>query len=648
MAVSFLYETILWCNVHQYQVQIVAIGLYLRNTRRLNLYETVLSRCVQNVIYHGNSLFFSAEELLTAPGSVHELVTTLIDGRLQRVYKNLWPSLREFWLSAVSQYSGDTYIVYEDQRLTYSQVHDRATKVAALFRNVYNIKKGDRVAICSRNCPEYLVIFWACHLIGAVSVLANAWLPLKPLSHCLALTECKLVVVDPERADLIRPAVWQIFRDTEIKNFLVLDLREGKNCWEGMKSFQESLDEYQNDGKEIIKSPVSIHPEDNATLIFTSGTTGLPKGVLSTQRQFMTNVLNVLAGGFRAALRRGEDFPTTQRTGPQKATLIAVPLFHVTGSTSFSMMATMTGMKVVMMKKWEVEEGTLSCTRLIKREGVAIAGGVPAMVTDLTLSSLVGHPLEGLLFGGSPAPDTLVPRARKAFPTATMIQAYGLTETNSIAVSFAGEDYIARPTSTGRACPVNDIKIVHENTCLPPGVVGEVWLRGPNIMKCYWGDPKATDDTITKDGWLKTGDLGYLDDEGFLYVKDRIKDIIIRGGENIDSVTVENALYADPRVLEAAAVGVPDERLGELVAAIVSVRPAYDGQVTESMLIEQARSRLPKFAVPVMIIILNRTFEHTPSGKIMKGDLRKIARSQWEMRRRGGSGEVGREPRVNL
>ncbi|KAJ3516840.1 hypothetical protein NLJ89_g878 [Agrocybe chaxingu] len=583
------------------------------------------------------------EALLTAPGSIHETQTTLVDGRLHRVYKNLWPSLREFWLAAVAQYSPDTYIVYEDGRLTYLQVHARAVKVAALLRNTYGVKKGafrsrllsdyvihntvltgDRVAICSRNCPEYLVVFWACHLLGAVSVLANAWLPLDPLSHCVAHTKCKIVVLDPERADRLQSVIPKLLQETETTDFLVFDSLGPLRRWKQIHSFEESLRRYPDDGLDILNSAISILPEDNATIIFTSGTTGLPKGVLSTQRQFLTNVLNILAGGFRAALRRGEDFPTKQRTVPQKAILVSVPLFHVTGSTSFSMMATATGMKIVLMRKWDVEEGAPSslalllsihkftAVRLIKEENVSVAGGVPSMVTDLTLSSLAGHPLEGLLFGGAPAPDSLVRRARDAFPSATMLQdtAYGLTETNSIAVSrrakFAGEDYIARPTSTGRASPVNDIKIVHDDTCLPPGTVGEVWLRGPNVMKEYWGEPEATNAVITKDGWLRTGDVGYLDHEGFLYIKDRLKDIIIRGGENIDSVSVENALYADPRVLEAAAVGVPDERLGELVAAIVSIRPADQGQVTEETLIEQTRSR---FAVPVMIIILNTAFK---------------------------------------
>ncbi|KAF8658333.1 hypothetical protein AX16_002100 [Volvariella volvacea WC 439] len=593
------------------------------------------------------------EAILCASGNLHEIETTLVDGRLHRVYKNLWPSLRAFWLNAVEQYRHRTYIVFEGQRYSYQEVHDRATKVAAIFRDVYHIKKGDRVGICSRNCPDYLVTFWACHLIGAVSVLANAWLPIEPLKFCLSHTDCKLILVDSERADRLEHIVPEFSQIVGITGFLVFESHEGRGHWEGMKCFKSVVNDYHGSLSSISEHDPKIIPEDNATIIFTSGTTGLPKGVLSTQRQFLTNVLNVLVGASRAALRRGEELPDPRKyTGPQKGVLVCVPLFHVTGSTSFSIMATLTGAKIILTRKWIPEEGMSTfitvldaAARLIKEENVGVAGGVPAMVADLTESSLVGHPLEGLLFGGSPAPDSLVPRARKAFPTATMIQAYGLTETNSIAVSFAGEDYTIRPTSTGRASPVNDIRIVNGNTCVPPGTVGEVWLRGPNVMKGYWRDPEATQKAITTDGWLRTGDLGYLDEEGFLYIKDRLKDIIIRGGENVDSVSVENALYADPRILEAAAVGVPDERLGELVAAVVSVKPTYQGRVTESSLIALTRTRLPRFAVPVMIVILNQPFEHTPSGKIVKGELRKIARRHWESRCRAGT---AREPLANL
>lgn len=576
------------------------------------------------------------DAILCAPGAIHEVEIRLISGRLLRVYKNLWPTLRDFWLAAVQQYSQKTYIVFEEQRFTYQDVHDQATKLACIFKHKYNIHKGDRVAVCSKNCPEYLIAFWACHLIGAISVLVNAWLPLEPLQHCIAHTGCKLLLLDDERADRLQPFLTTSAQEAGTHGFLLLNSIEGKGNCRTMESLDSVLHQFR--GPAILETSHNIMPEDNATIMFTSGTTGLPKGVLSSHRQFLTNVLNVLTGSWRAALRRGDDLPPLQSGTPQKGALIAVPLFHVTGTTSYMMMATMSGMKIVLARKWHAEEAA----RLIKAENITITGGVPTMVSDIIESSIVGYPLEGLLFGGSPAPPSLVPRAQHAFPTAIMIQGYGMTETNSIAVSIAGEDYIARPTSTGLPCPVNEVKIVLENVSLPPGALGEVWLRGPNVMKGYWNDNVATDKTITVDGWIKTGDLGYVDEEGFLYIKDRMKDIIIRGGENVDSVSVENALYADPRVLEAAVVGVPDDRLGELVAAVVSVKPEFHGRVTEAALIETAQKRLPKFATPVMIIVQEEALEHTPSGKIMKDKLRQLARERWKQRQPDAG------PRANL
>lgn len=582
------------------------------------------------------------EAILCAPGKPHELDTKIIDGCQYRIYKNLWPSIRQFWLSCVDEHADKIHIVYEDQRFSYREIHERALKVAGIFQHEYDIRKGDRVGICSRNCPDYLVSFWACHLIGAVTVLTNAWLPLQPLRFCHSHTECKLIIVDPQRADQFEPVVAEILRDTAATGFLVFDSHEGKGMWKGMQCFRTVVNNYHGDSTNILKNDPGIVPEDNAAVMFTSGTTGLPKGVLSTHRQFLTNVLNVVSGGARATLRTGGDYPLPPPEGPQKGVLVAVPLFHVTGTTSFSMMSAFTGMKIVLVRKWDPEEAV----RLIKQEKISIAGGVPSMVADLIESSLVGYPIDNLLFGGSPAPDALVPRARNAFPTASMSQAYGMTETNSVSVSFAGEDYIARPASTGIPCPVNEVKIIiSEDQSVPPGNVGEVWLRGPNVMKCYWRDPDATKKVLMDDGWLRTGDLGMLDDEGFLYIKDRLKDIIIRGGENVDSVSVENSLYSDPRVSEAAAVGVPDERLGEQVAAVVTLKPAYQGRVTEADLIAMARHSLPRFAVPVMIVIQHQPLERNPAGKILKPQLRQLARRHWEDRHRKGTSI---EPSTNL
>ncbi|KAJ7084407.1 hypothetical protein B0H15DRAFT_849054 [Mycena belliarum] len=572
-----------------------------------------------------------ADAIMCGPGMPHEMETCLVDGKhVMRVYKNLWPSLRDFWLASVKQNSQNIYVVLGNVRLTYGQVHDKAIKVAAVFRNVYDIRKGDRVCIASRNCPEYLMVFWACHMLGAITVLANAWLPAQPLHHCIINTQCKLLVLDHERADRLESDIISLRQRAGSTGVLVFD--HTRKSWNAMDSLNSVVDTWNPDGasqtrQEILEQVTDIRPEDNATIIFT-GTTGLPKGVLSTNRQFLTNVINVSAAGIRASLRRGHGLPSSP-TGPQKGVLLSAPLFHVTGLTSYSMVATMNGFKIIMMHKWNPEDAA----RLIKTENVAIAGGVPAMVADLVRSSLVGFPLEGLLFGGSSSPDSLADRAKEAFPGAIMSQAYGLTETNSVAVAISGDDYLSRPSSTGRPCPVNDVMIMHGDRMVDAGTTGEVWLRGPNVMKGYWNDSDATAKIITSDGWLKSGDLGYLDTEGFLYIKDRLKDVILRGGENIDSVSVENALYSDSRVIEAAAVGVPDERLGELVAAVVYVKPESRGEVTEETLIALAQTRLPGFAVPVMIKLVDKPFELTPSGKIMKAGLRNLARKIWEERK---------------
>ncbi|KAK1218480.1 hypothetical protein PQX77_018806 [Marasmius sp. AFHP31] len=576
---------------------------------------------------------------------MHEMETCLVDGRLQRVYRNLWPSTRDFWLSSVSQHGSKTYIVEPGrQRTTYEQLHEQAVRAANLFRRVYGVRKESEYVleiVPNTLQPSGLVVCLSLlfgiarllsrfqELLGAVTVNVNAWLPIEPLSFCITHTECKLLLVDVERADKLEPALDVIFSKGCLDNVLVITVNEEEHRrrWRGMETFRSVLQDNLSTTAEPLPA-VEIDPEDNAVIMFTSGTTGLPKGVLSTQRQFLTNILNTLVGNRRAALRRGEDLAPAQDDGPQKGALVAVPLFHVTGLTSYSMMATMLGYKIVLMRKWIPEEAS----RLLSEENIGVAGGVPAMVQDIMDHCVGNCSLEGLFFGGSPAPNILVETARKVFPNTRLSQAYGLTETNSIAVAIAGDDYTSRPTSTGIACPVNDMLVMSGNKVAPPGTVGEIWLRGPNVMKGYWRDPEATSKVLTSDGWLRTGDIGMMDNEGFLYVKDRIKDIIIRGGENIASIAVENALYMDSRVMEVAAVGVPDTRLGELVAAVVSVKPPFRGKVTETSLIELSRKKLPRFAVPVMIIVRDEPFELTPSGKIMKAPLRELAKQYWEDR----------------
>ncbi|KAK0467502.1 hypothetical protein IW261DRAFT_1612980 [Armillaria novae-zelandiae] len=375
---------------------------------------------------------------------------------------------------------------------------------------------------------------------------------------------------------------------------------------QGMESYYDAVDKYLGSYKDIFTNYPTISPEDNAAIMFTSGTTGLPKGVLSTQRQFLTNTLNTIVGGMRALLRRGGNLPNpaTPTNGPQKGALIAVPLFHVTGTTSYTMLATMSGMKIILMTKWIPEEAA----RLIREENVCVAGGVPAMVSDLMDSSLAGYPLERLFFGGSPAPEILTSRAREVFSTAELSQGYGLTETNSIFVAIAGEDYMARPGSTGLPSPVNEIAIVLDGVRLPRGQTGEVWLRGPNVMKEYWRDPVATRSVLTSDGWLKWEIWVCRTKMDSCTSKIESK-ISLSEADKVSYVRL--SLLPDRElILVLAAVGLPDLRFGELVTAVVSVKPAFKGKVTEESVLALARKNLPRFAVPVMILVLE-----TPFGK---------------------------------
>ncbi|KAK7452629.1 hypothetical protein VKT23_012028 [Stygiomarasmius scandens] len=567
------------------------------------------------------------EKILTAPGALHELETAVVEDRVLRVYKNLWPSSRIFWFTVLQQHGDKTCTVFENQRYTFNQIHERALKAASIYRDVYGVKKGDRVAICCRNYPDYFTFFWAAQLIGAVSVFLNAWLPQEQLQHCITKTQCTFVLIDPERADRLVSVIPKL-KSSGVAGFAVIE-NSSNRTWPGVDDWKRVWDNYRGDVRRIMTEDPKIVPEDNATIIFTSGTSGMPKGVLSSHRAFLTIVLNGLAGRGRAMLRDGEDLDFSPTPGPQSGILLATPLFHVTG-TSLMLFGALGGSKIVLMRKWDIKEAV----KLMKAENITAFGGVPTTISDLT-DNAAGHPLDAVMYGGAPASVPQVMRARKAFPIAAMSQAYGMTETNATAVGFTGHDYEVRWKSCGRAMPANDVIIMLNGKECPTGTPGEVWMRGPNVMKGYWGDPEATANALTKDGWCKSGDIGYLDEEGFLYINGRLKDMIIRGGENVDPVSVENAIHRDERVMEAAAVGVPDERLGELVTALVTIKPVYKGQVKEADLIALAEKHLPKFAVPVMIMVYEGEFEHTPSEKIIKAPLRKTAEEEWRKRQSG-------------
>jgi long-chain acyl-CoA synthetase len=367
-----------------------------------------------------------------------------------------------------------------------------------------------------------------------------------------------------------------------------------------------------------------LGPDDDATIFYTSGTTGRPRGALGTHRN---NTSNVMALGFsvaRAFVRRGEVPPQPDPTAPQKSSLIAVPFFHVTGCQAILYSCLFFGAKLVMMRRWEPERAMA----LIEHERCNGVSGVPT-----TAWQLLEHPsrakydlssLEGIAYGGAPASPELVRRLKEVFPRLEPGSGWGMTETSAVCTHHVSEDYEHRPDSCGPPVPVCDLKIVGtDGELLPVGQVGELWAKGPNVVKGYWNDPTGTAETFV-DGWLKTGDVARLDGEGFCYILDRAKDMLIRGGENIYCVEVENALYEHTAVMDAALVSIPHRTLGEEAGAVVTLKPG--ATASEQELREFVAKRLAAFKVPVRILFWPEPLPRNANGKILKSELKRLFR----------------------
>jgi long-chain acyl-CoA synthetase len=365
------------------------------------------------------------------------------------------------------------------------------------------------------------------------------------------------------------------------------------------------------------------------TIFYTSDTTGKPKGAVISHRNIISNIWNGASAQARAFLRRGEAPPLPDPSLPQKSFLISVPFFHATGCFAVMVPALMRGDKMVMQRKFDAD----AALELIQKERITHFGGVPTIawqilehprIDEYDLSSV-----EGVAYGGAPAAPELVKRIKARWPGSTPSQGWGMTETSATAVSNVAEDYMRKPSSTGVPAPTGEAKIVGENgKTLPPGEVGELWYKGPIVVRGYWNKPEATAETFV-DGWVKTGDLAKIDEEGFIYIVDRAKDMLIRGGENIYCVEVENALYEHPAIMDAAIVGRPHKVLGEEPIAVVHLKPGQSASGEE--LRHHVAQKLAAFKVPVDVIFWPTTLPRNANGKIVKTELKK------QVEARGGS-----------
>lgn len=546
---------------------------------------------------------------LTAPGEAYELEEIELYGRPCRGFRNAPATLRDLYRDNRSDLP---FIVYEDERLSFEDVWQQACRIGHLLIDEYGLEKGDRVAISMRNYPEWIMAFSAVTSIGGVAVAMNAmW---QPDEMAYGLQDCgaKVLFADQERLDRFAAC------PEPRPELSVLAVRARQPLAEGVRDLDEALE-----GIAATDMPsIDMRPEDDATIIYTSGSTGHPKGAVSCHRNLITALLSWELDARAAALLQGIEFPVPEQ---QPVALLAVPLFHATGSHAVYLASYRAQRRIVSMYRWDVAKAA----ELVARERVSSFVAPAAMTGDLVeyargsncdLSSLatVGG-------GGAPRAPEQVRGIDRTFSNAIPNTGWGMTETNAIGTGIGGQDYLDRPESSGRCSAVLDLRVVDDSGKeLPQGERGELQIRGTSVIRGYWNRPDANAEVFV-DGWLRTGDVAYLDAEGYLFIVDRIKDLVIRGGENIGCGAVEAALLEHPAVVEASVYAVPDARLGEEVGATVYARDRIDEAELRAFL----EPRLARFEIPRYLHVSDEPLPRIASGKLFKRQLRQEGTTRW-------------------
>ena len=544
---------------------------------------------------------------LTAAEQPYELVPGSVFDRPCLRFKNAPPTLRDLFSQSRSEVE---FILYEDQRLTFDEAYIEASKIAMILVNDYGVKPGDRVAISMRNYPEWILAFMAATSIGGIAVAMNAlWQP-EEMAYGLTDSGAKVLFADEER--LARFA--QIATPPKVQ---LISVRT--SAYPNAVDLANLVAKLENSGQTIAMPEQYAKPEDDATLLYTSGSTGHPKGVASCH----VNIISALMSwelDQTTAIGLMEEPPEAPAHPP--ATLMAVPLFHATGSHAVYLASYRHQRKLVCMYKWD----PAIAAQMIEEEKITTFIAPAAMTGDLVLEAQRSQrdlsSLASVGGGGAPRAPEQVRNIEKSFTKALPGTGWGMTETNAIGTSIGGIDYLERPDSSGRCSGVMELKVIDEaGNALDANNRGELLIRGTGVFRGYWNRPDANAETFLPGGWMRTGDVAYLDDEGYLFIVDRIKDLVIRGGENIGCGEVEAALLEHPLIHEASVYAVPDERLGEEVGTTIYTETRIDTDELNSFLLE----RLARFKVPAHTLQQHEPLPRTASGKILKRELREEA-----------------------
>ncbi|OQW46513.1 MAG: AMP-dependent synthetase [Proteobacteria bacterium SG_bin6] len=550
---------------------------------------------------------------LTAPGGQMPLTSVTRDGRDYPAIATAPPALSYYFAHFCQQHGDKTFLVAGEERLSFAEVYATAQSVARALVAGFGVAKGDRVGIAMRNSPSWIALYMGVLMAGGVATLLNGWWQAGELAEAVADVECRRVFADAPRAQRLAEATGVGAEVVAIDDRLPL---------------AQALAKVSARGRDDATLPM-LGPDDLATILFTSGSTGRSKGAYSDHRAVTQAVFNYLASAltmFAILSQEGGSAPT------EHATLLNVPLFHVTAEVPVFLQSFAMGRKLVLMPKWDAEEAM----RLIEREKVTYFVGVPLMSYEiLTHPNRARYDLSTVTdfaAGGAPRPVEHVRRLNEEMGGAKPLIGYGLTETNGVGCGNFRDNYLAKPNSTGRASPpLVELAILDGNERpVPAGTRGEVAIRSICNFRGYWNNPQATAAAFTADGFFLTGDIGYLDEDGYLFIVDRKKDIIIRGGENISCQEVEAALYENPAVAECAVFGLPDERYGEVPGAVVLIRA---GEVMDAeALCDFLEARIAKFKVPAKIWLAEGPLPRLGTEKIDKVALKVEFRERWAER----------------
>ncbi len=561
----------------------------------------------------------AAWDELTGPEGPFAWSVQEVRGVPTRVYDQAPPNMALVWAASIA-YAENEYLIYGEERMTYGQAHTQVDALASYLTSV-GVGHGDRVALSMRNYPEWALAYWATLKIGAAVVGMNAWWTGAEMEFGLADSAPKALIVDEERLKRVEPELEGLRKNSSLH---VIGVRVQGELPEDSIHWEDAIEK----ASELPSAPeIDISPEDDVCIFYTSGTTGRPKGAALTHRGAVSNLLNLgfwnamtVTAGMKAVAAGETPAGADKQAGESNpGSVLAVPLFHVTGCNCCLHPVTAQGGRLILMYRWDAGVAL----ELIEKERPSTFTGVPTMAREL-----INHPdfetrdtssLSHLGGGGAAVQPDLVHKIEKKIDGRPST-GYGLTEVNGVIAMNSAHFFTAKPESTGPVVPILESRIVSEDgEDQEAGQLGELWVRGGNVFRGYLNRPEANEEILT-DGWFHTGDIGYLDDDGFLFLVDRAKDMVLRGGENVYSAEVEAAIYEHPSVAEAAVFAVPDERLGEAVGVAIVKLPG--AQLTTEELQNHVRTLIASFKVPEHIWFSEEPLPRNANGKFLKRELR--------------------------